>query len=180
MPTPASFDYNNIAKKKAQKGLGNTVYFVPTDRVATFGQINSTSSTDPGMTVTVDTDHLFDETEGFRTGYTTQDYSQLSGDTTGEVGSRSVEFKAEVFIPGNDAELSEFAGNAINEDFLVLLKDPNCENGQVMQLGTHCSPAKFSGKFTSGTIKDGKKGWMFEIEYTGNLLFYTGDITLKP
>lgn len=175
----SSFNYKTIAKKRANKGLGNTVYFVPTDRVETFGQINSTAATTAGATVTVDTDHEFAVGEGFRTAYTSQDFSQLNGETTGESGSRSIDWKAEVFIPGNDAELSEFANNAINEDFLFLAKDPNCENGQVMQLGTHCSPAKFTGKFTSGTIKDGKKGWMFEVEYTGALLFYTGDITIK-
>jgi hypothetical protein len=177
-----AYDYKNIGKSPSSPGIASTIYIIPVSEIATFGVLNSGNSTAQGASVIVDTDHVPVATKGFIEMYSTQKFSEMKGETTGETDSHSMKIKVSAFSPGLSEAQSEFQKNALNEEgFIILVKDADCSTGKVYQVGTHCSPAEIMGSFESGNKDGGKKGWTFEFEAVNPfLMYYSGDITLKP
>jgi hypothetical protein len=112
--------------------------------------------------------------------YHNADISQLMAETVGERDSERLNTKCEIMVPGNDAQLREFAEEVLSTDYILLLKEPSCVAGEVIQIGTECNGARLKPKFASGTATGGSKGWTFEVEARELFYFYTGVITLKP
>ena len=174
------YSYKNLSKKNGSPGIGATVYLAP---LASFDALAGYSTgTAQGDSVKITADHTFLTGKGFIKVYSTQEFSDMTGETTGEADSKTMNWNVKCWLPGASAEASEFVKNALNEDgFVLLVKDADCSSGNVYQIGTHCSPAKPEAKFESGTLGNGKKG--FEITFKAALpflQFYEGEITLQP
>lgn len=176
MPT-----WRNLRKKTSSPGIGSTVWLGPLSSFDTIAGLNTTG-TNPGDSVTITDDHTFLTGKGFIEMYSTQEFSDLTGESKGEADSKTMGWNLKVWHPGSYEEASEFVKNALTEEgFICLVKDADCSTGKVVQIGTHCTPAKPSPKFESGTLGNGKKGW--EITFSADnpfMIFYKGDITVQP
>jgi hypothetical protein len=176
------YNWQNIGKSASSPGIASIIYIIAIRNIDVFGIYNSTNSTAQGASVIVDTDHIPVSGQGFITMYSTQKFSEMKGETTGETDSRSMKIKVSAFSPGLSEAQSEFYKNALNEEgFIILVKDADCSTGKVYQVGTHCSPAEIMGSFESGNKDGGKKAWNFEFEALNPFLsYYAGNIILMP
>ena len=175
------YSYKNLPKKSGSPGLGATVYLAPISSFDTIAGVPTGGVTQGDSVIIVD-DHEFLTGKGFIKAYSTQEFTDMTGETSGEVDSKTMNWTVKAWLPGASPEASEFVKNGLNEEgFIVLVKDADCASGQQYQVGTHCTPAKLEAKFESGTLGNGKKG--FEIMLKASLpylLFYSGDIVLQP
>lgn len=176
-----AYAYKNLTKKVSSPGIGATIYLAPISSFDTIAGVPAGGATQGDSVIIVD-DHTFLTGKGFIKAYATQEFSDMTGETSGETDSKTMNWAIKAWLPGASAEASEFVKNGLNEEgFIVLVKDADCATGQQYQIGTHCTPAKLEAKFESGTLGNGKKG--FEVTFKASLpylLFYAGDITLQP
>jgi hypothetical protein len=172
--------YRDLNKRKAPVGLSSIGYLIATEDIATWGKINDANASTAGANAIVDTEHIPAVGKKFIKIYHNTDRSQLMAETVGERDSERLFAKAEIMVPGNDAELAEFSEEVLGKDYLLLLKEPQCKTGEIIQVGTECNPVRLRPKFESGTATGGVKGWTFEAESREKFYFYTGAITLEP
>ncbi|MFC4261932.1 hypothetical protein ACFOWM_03515 [Ferruginibacter yonginensis] len=137
--------------------------------------------TNPGDEVRIKEDHEFLPTKGFAKFALAPEKNQLSAKTIGDKGFQKLDFEASVFIPGSYAELHETVKNLMNVPLVALVKDSNCEANMFYQLGCDCVKAYLSVDFTTGTTKDGVKGYEGKLTYSnGYVQLYEGEITYLP
>ena len=129
----------------------------------------------PGQGVTILEDHVFKEEKSFFEVWLSPEKNQLSGATIGELGFQKMDLQLEVFIPGSYAELHEFAKNIINRPLVALIHDSDCRLDWYYQLGDECVYAWMKCDFTTGTTRDGIKGYKGTVSYLkGSILMYKG------
>jgi len=175
-----AYTYHDLAKKTAPIGLSAIGWLIASEEIETFGELNSTNATTAGANAVVDTDHEPFTGKGFMKIYHNADISNLNAETVGDRDSERIVTKCEIMVPGNDADLAEFAKEVLSKDYILLLKEPSCAAGATIQVGTECNGARLRPKFQSGTATGGSKGWTFEVEAREQFLFYTGTVTLIP
>ena len=129
--------------------------------------------------VTISQDHVFLTDKGFLRINCAPSKNQLEAAMIGDAGSLKFMKSMKIFIPGSDAELHSQITQMMNTPGIYLVKDSNCGADVWYQLGCDCVYAHFKdGKFTSGTNKDGVKGYEITIEAPDSAVtFYTGVIT---
>lgn len=134
-----------------------------------------------GDEVKIADDHEFLSGKGFIKALCAPSKNMMSAGSIGEAGSKKFLQKFECFLPGTKAELHATVAGLLNEPCVVLVKDSDCDSGVVYQGGCDCNFAYLeSAEFTTGTLKDGQKGYKLTFEYpTGKVLLYEGVIELK-
>jgi hypothetical protein len=126
-----------------------------------------------GDEVTVKVPHVFKTGKGFVRILLAPEKNQLNGKTFGDLGFQKFGFEYDIFIPGSYAEVHEFAKNILNTPLIALGKDSECSADMWYQLGCDCVYAYMSLDFSTGTTKDGVKGYSGKITYnSSSMLLY--------
>ena len=125
--------------------------------------------------------HVFLATKKFSKIQCAPNINQLTATASGDIGFVSSTIVLDVFFAGSYAELHETMDELLNQPLMVLVPDVKCESKLWYQLGCDCLSAYMTWDFTTGTVKDGKKGYAGKIEIAGTgIRFYeptvTGDI----
>ncbi len=126
--------------------------------------------------------HVFVALGGFAKVSCAPEYNNMEAVSVGEKGSLRMMKKFTTFLLGSESVLHQFIANHANDGSIILFKDASCGEDQWYQLGCDCFSAYVDNfKYTSGTTKDGRKG--YHIEYTvpaEAVQIYTGVVPLLP
>jgi hypothetical protein len=166
---------SKVAGVDRNPGLGR-IWYAELGDFDTLAGVYASPSTQAEK-VTIDGDHTFTGTEGFRLMYTTAEKRSLETSVVGEEDSKGKMVDISAFFPGTDEEFEAFL---LDDPDLICIVEPfPCNGTKKLQVGTACAPAKIvEDSYKSGTIKEGVKGYEFKIRaYQGSLLFYPGTIT---
>ena len=104
--------------------------------------------------------------------------NELEGKSVGEPGSKSPEWQIKGFVSGLSANLIEFFDRGMNDDWVAIIKNSDCQNPEYYQVGCDCFPATLDWNFKSGTIKSGKKGFEFTLTSNCSAMRYTAALPL--
>lgn len=180
MATP----YDHITKTDRRgSGISDYLLVAPVSSFTTIGcsPKNGTAPTD----VVISADHVFNGTgtQGFIKIKMAQGAGEMMANFTGQAGSLKMTQEVKGFIPGSDKPLHSFFQNALNDEWVILVKDSSCSQEMYYQLGCDCNFAAIKGEggFGTGKLKDGTKGYTVTFEYvTEGIQVYEGAITLAP
>lgn len=161
-------------------GYKNKVYFAP---VADFATIAAPTApfTNVGDKYKIAGNHTFGEDDGFISFITKKHAVTSSAETTGEDGAKSLTYKFNFILLGDDAVTQEQLETLLNDDVICLIKDQDCLNStEHVQFGDECVTPDFTVTFTGNTSKEGLKEWAVEGMVKAKRFFYSGAITEKP
>ncbi len=161
--------------KNTQSGISDYVLIAPVYDFEDNGiKCPVAPFTNPGDEVRIKTAHVFKEDKGFIKFALAPEKNQLDAKTIGDTGFQKLDFECKVFIPGSYAEVHEAVKNLINQPLIAMVKDSDCAAGIHYQLGCDCVYAYFKADFSTGTTKDGVKGYSGTITYqNGYVQLYT-------
>ncbi len=127
----------------------------------------------PGDEVTVKVPHTFLAGKAFVKYALAPEKNQLDAKTIGDKGFQKLDQELKIFVPGSYAELHEAMKNWMNTPLIALTKDSNCSADMFYMLGCDCVFAYMSIDFSTGTTKDGVKGYTATVSYLGgSILLY--------
>lgn len=127
----------------------------------------------PGDEVTIKTAHVFLAGKAFVKYALAPEKNKLDAKTIGEKGFQKLDQEIDIFVPGSYAELHEAMKNWLNTPLIALVKDSECGADLWYQLGCDCVYAYLSVDFSTGTTKDGIKGYNGKVTYVGgSILLY--------
>ncbi len=118
-----------------------------------------------GESVQILTPHEFVADRGFAKVVLAPEKNSLDAKTIGDTLFQKLDFELKVFIPGSYAKVHEAIANFINTGLIVLIKDSNCPANMWYQLGCDCTAAYLKADFSTGTTKDGVKGYSATITW---------------
>ncbi|MBS1684769.1 MAG: hypothetical protein JSS76_08445 [Bacteroidetes bacterium] len=134
----------------------------------------------PGSQI-IGADHTFPSGEGWKTAYIIVDEHTGKAATAGNKGSQTLKNEFSVFLPGIDDATLSFVKKALNDEFITLHKDADCDNPLWLQLGDECKGATMTCDLEIGTTApDGRKGYILKFTWPGIMYIYTGQITYQP
>lgn len=169
---------NLLTPENVQSGIGEIVFLAP---VSFFTSIKK--PTPPflfaGSSVMIFDTHTFAAGKNFLQILLAPQKNDFNAKTDGELGSYALTQELKCIIAGSYAEQHEFIKNTVNQPIIALVKDANCGAGFMYQVGTECVPAYLTTDFTTGTTKDGIKGYSCTISSRSkSVLMYAGDLLL--
>jgi len=146
-----------------------------------FSEIAEPTGTEGADSLTIATDHTFitgTPAKGFMKAYCLPHTVEAGGKSTGDEGALHTGWTPQFLLPGDSPALQALVEAMANEDLILVFLDANCPGNAKIQYGCDCNPATVTEyEFTSGTTKDGKKGWL--IKATSNCrFFYNGSIAV--
>lgn len=109
--------------------------------------------------------HEFIAGRGFAKIQLAPEKNQITGKTIGDLGFQKMDFEVKVFVPGSYAAAHEMVANMINVPLITLHKDANCPANMWYQFGCDCTGAYMSFDFSTGTTKDGVKGYEGTVKW---------------
>lgn len=131
--------------------------------------------TNPGDEVTVKQAHVFKAGEGFIKVQLAPEKNKLDAATIGDRGFSKLDITLDVFIPGSYAIVHEAVKNWVNKPLIAMIKDAECTANMFYQLGCDCASAWLTVDFSTGTSKDGVKGYNGKLSYqNGYIQVYMG------
>lgn len=127
----------------------------------------------PGDKVKITSPHVFKLGRGFTKFICAPEKNHVDGKSIGDKGFNKFDFDYKFFVPGSYAQLHEAAAEMLNTPMIVLTKDSSCDDDLYYQLGCDCLFAYITLDFTTGTEKDGVKGYSGSVTYTNrSVLLY--------
>lgn len=174
---PQNYKKTDVAAIKP--GYKAVAYIAAKSWFTTLSAPNPAGSGD--LTERIIEDHVFASGKGFLEIVQVRKKNTGMGETKGDEGALYLNHKYTCVIPGDGSKLQKLMKELLNDDLILLMEDPECETGQVVQLGCSCDPgAIVSMKHEAGTLRgDTGKAWTIEIE-TGCRAFYEGTIETYP
>ncbi len=132
----------------------------------------------PGDEITIKEDHEFNTgLLGFMQFDLAPQKNQLDGKSIGDLMGTSRELELKVFLPGSYIEQHALMSKILNKPLVALIRDSNCGENIWYQVGSNCSPAYIKHDFTTGTQKDGQKGYAAILTcISSDIIIYTGDV----
>jgi len=118
-----------------------------------------------GQSVKILTPHEFKDGRAFAKLALAPEKNSLDAKTIGDTLFQKLDFELKIFVPGSYAELHEQIANLINKQLIILIKDSNCPANMWYQLGCDCTFAYLKADFSTGTTKDGIKGYTVTITW---------------
>lgn len=115
--------------------------------------------TNPGDEIKILEAHEFGVGKAFARVALAPEKNSLIAKTIGDTGFSKFDFELKVFIPGSYAEVHEAIKNWLNTPLIIMTKDANCPANMWYQLGNDCTGAYLKADFSTGTTKDGVKGY---------------------
>ncbi|MFC4261907.1 hypothetical protein ACFOWM_03390 [Ferruginibacter yonginensis] len=169
-----------VTLKNVITGLGDVIFLAPLDHFTTVKKPEPPFDT-PGASVIIADTHEFMEGKHFYQFATAPEKNKLEAKTAGDKGSQYLDVMMEAILPGTYAEQHEFIKNIINKPCIALVYDADCAGHLRYQVGTECNPAYVMADFSTGTTKDGIKGYTCTIMANHSpIRLYAGDIQLAP
>ncbi len=180
--------YQNIIQHKFKtSGVGDFLYFAPISDFADGGISCVTPPTPPAVhsldsSVTITADHTFATGGYFRKVLCAPHKNNLTAAGIGEAGSMKLDTSIQVFLPGSKKDLHGTVKQMMQDSFIALIKDAECEEDQWYQLGCDCIFATVSAvEYTSGTTKEGQKGYSITLNCPSSAIFiYEGEVQTTP
>jgi hypothetical protein len=126
----------------------------------------------PGDEITITEPHVFLAGKGFIYFTLAPQKNQMDGSTVGDFGFNKQNYQVKLFVPGSTAQLHETMKNLMNTPLVGIFKDANCDANLYYQLGSDCVSGYLTADFSTGTTKDGVKGYNATFNYEGGLLIY--------
>jgi hypothetical protein len=167
-----AYTYANLKEpKNLGSGISDFVLIAP---VKDFDSIKAPTApfTNPGDEVTIKTAHVFKDDKAFAKFALAPEKNSYDAKTIGDTMFQKLDHELKIFIPGSYAEAHEAVKNIINTPLIVLVKDSNCGADLWYQLGNSCVYAYAKFDFSTGTTKDGVKG------YSGTVTFQSESILI--
>ena len=123
-------------------------------------------------------DHVFIAGEGWKVAYIIPEKHTGKATTVGSLGSQTLKNEFEIFIPGADDATLMFVKQCLNDRFITLHRDADCDNPLLYQLGNACKPARMTCDMEIGTFEPtGEKGFNIKVTWPGVIYLYAGAIT---
>lgn len=170
-----AYTYKNLkTPQNTSSGVSDYVLLAPVADFEDDGiKCPAAPFTNPGDEVTIKVDHVFKAGKGFVKYALAPEKNQLDAKTIGDKGFQKFDQELKIFIPGSYVELHEAMKNWINTPLIALSKDSNCAADMHYQLGCDCVYAYLTVDFSTGTTKDGVKGYTGTVSYPGeSILIY--------
>jgi hypothetical protein len=162
-------------------GVADYVLLAPVDWFAEGGIKSPTPPfEDPGDEVCIWLDHEFKDDKSFVQFSLAPEKNKLDATTIGDKGFNKLDQTLEVFIPGSYAEVHEAIKNLLNVPLIALAPDSNCGTNMHYQLGSSCVFAYLTADFSTGTTKDGIKGYAAKLNYAASYIqLYYGSLPIQ-
>ncbi len=157
---------NLLSPQNTGSGIADFVLLAPAADFAPDGiKCPAAPFTNPGDEVTVFAAHEFLPGKGFVKYALAPEKNSYDAKTIGDKGFNKFDMESTIFIPGSYAEVHEAIKNWMNQPLIALEKDSNCGANFYYQLGCDCTFAYMSPEFTTGTTKDGVKGYSVKLTW---------------
>ena len=171
-----SYAYTNLKEpKNTRSGVAENILLAPVSWFTADGiKCPAAPFSLPGDEITIKEDHVFKAGKGFLNFQLAPQKNSLSYATIGDLSLSRQNAELKIFISGSYKEVHEAIKNLINTPLIVLIKDANCDENMYYQLGCDCSKAYLAASFTTGTTKDGVKGYEATLTYDGGPQIYEG------
>lgn len=168
----ANYAYQNlVTPQNTGSGVSDYVLVAPVSWFAVDGiKCPEAPFSAPGDEVTTKASFEFLAEKGFIKYALAPEKNQLEAKTIGDKGFNKFDFVATIFVPGSYSEVHEAVKNFMNIPLIALLKDSNCGANFYYQLGCDCTFAYMSPSFSTGTTKDGVKGYNIEITWQNDFI----------
>ena len=175
----STYEFDHLKQpKNVASGIAEFAFIAPADWFDVL-QVPTAPFAVAGDKITITATHTFTAGKGFLKHQLAPQKNSLEYKTRGDMGLNGQDAELKVFIPGSYEQAHEQVGELLNTPLVVLVKDSTCGVDWHYQLGCDCLKAYLKADFTSGTTKDGVKGYMATISYDDGPLIYKGDVTEK-
>ena len=159
-------------------GIAERVLIAPVDWFVSGGIKSPGVWVDYGDEVTIKNNHVFKNGKGFVTIFLAPEKNSYDAKTIGDTGFQKFANEVKMMVAGSYADLHEEIFNLVGKPVIVLVKDSDCPADMWYQVGTECVAARISADFSTGSTKDGLKGYQLTISNTAEKVYlYEGDIT---
>jgi hypothetical protein len=171
-----NFDLTTFSPNKAP-GIAGHVHYCPIDQFLSIAKLAADPTT-PEEAVNIATAHTFDGTAGFKKLKHENEEGMITAAGYGGRNGKGEIVSADIFIPGNKADVRAWI--KLYPDSIFLVPHVEC-GGALVQIGTECNPAKLSPEheWISGKVGESdKEGYTVKIysEMAG-LTYYTAVVT---
>lgn len=169
-----SYEFKNLKEpENVASGISEFALIAPMSWLTALA-VPTAPFANQGDEITITGDHTFVVDKAFARHQLAPQKNSYEVKTRGDLGLNGQHSEAKIFIPGSKAECHEQIKNLLNTPLLVLLKDSNCTADMKYQMGCDCMSAWLVADFTTGTTKDGVKGYMATITYDDGIWIYKG------
>jgi hypothetical protein len=173
-------NYTHIAQNKVvEPGLSDFLLGLLSD--FTTIQKPAAPFSNPGDEVRIKTAHVPATDKGFIRCYQVKQRHTGKGDPAGTFGAMSLNNEYDIFMPGFSPEQMEFVKNSMNDEWMTLHRNSDCDNDYWVQLGDACRPARIEWNYTLGTFEPtGEKGFFGKVKWYGIPKFYEATVPYAP
>lgn len=162
---------NLVTPRNTGSGIADYILIAPVSWFAVDGiKCPEAPFDNPGDEIKVRTQHEFIAGKGFVKYALAPEKNSYDAKTIGDKGFNKFDIESSIFFPGSYAELHEAIKNWMNIPLIALEKDSNCGANFYYQLGCDCTFAYLSPEFTTGTTKDGTKGYVGKITWQNDFV----------
>lgn len=179
----AQFDLTNLKKpRNTSSGVADRVFIALVEWFIDPGGIKSPGFwAQLGDGVLIKDAHEFKPGRGFIELRLAPEKNKYDAKTIGDTGFQKFANELNVFVPGSYVDEHELMFNLLNKPVIALIEDSNCPASMLYQVGSSCVYAYVSPGFSTGTTKEGVKGYILNIQNTANKVYlYQGDIIAGP
>lgn len=174
------YAYQNLkSPQNISSGVADKIFVAPKAWIDDL-KVPTAPFTNPGDEITTVDTHIFAAGKGFAEFQLAPQKNSLAIKPKGDLGLNGQTVEVKIFLPGSYAEAHEQVKNLMNTPLIAILPDSNCGANLNYQLGCDCMGAYLVADFTTGTTKDGVKGYEATITYDDGITIYEGDITKLP
>ncbi len=167
-----NYVYKNLkTPKNIPSGLAEFVLIAPMAWITALS-VPTAPFNDPGDEITITTAHTFAQGKGFAKHQLAPQKNKLDIKSRGELALQGQMQELDIFIPGSYAQVHEQMKKFQNTPVVALAKDANSEADMYYQLGNDTLSAWMTVDFSTGTTKDGVKGYAAKITFDGGPLIY--------
>lgn len=171
--------YQTLKKNKVRDnapGLRKNIYFAERDWFETL-QKPAAPFANPGDSLKITTDHVFETGKGWIGMHTTLATAELVAEMVGERESRTNNPSLTAQHPGLTAEIIEFLQQMKSGDWIVIVETLA---GEFIQIGEDGLECEVMYSFGSGRVDGGYQGVTATISNFGKPYFYEGDLLMYP
>lgn len=151
-------------------GIADYVLIAPVEWFADGGIKGPSQALEPGDEVSIYQDHEFKEEKGFVQFMLAPEKNRFDATSIGDKGFNKMDQTLTIFIPGSYTEAHEAVKNLLNTPLIALSPDANCGSQMHYQLGNNCVYAYLTADFSTGTTKEGIKGYTAKVNYAASFI----------
>jgi hypothetical protein len=162
------YEFDNLVlTERETPGIADELYLAPVSWIKTIAPVEN-------LTYVTQT-HEFFPGYGFLKLLLAPEKNYLNVGTVGEKGSQGFDGRLNFFLPGSYALLHGTIAALLNQPVIAIARDVIA--GLAYQIGSELHPAYLTPGFTTGTTKDGAKGYSNMLSaYANGLYLYDGSI----